>query len=103
MLIIGVIKYPIDASWTLLMLTANINPVQFIVINEAVIDKIIIFFLELKILRKSFILVKNNKIIKRKMKDHKPLWKATSKGGTYFISLKINGWGIPQKTEARQI
>ena len=103
MLIIGVIKYPIEASWTLFILTAKINPVQFIVINEAVIDKIIIFFFELNISIKSLILTKDNNIKQRNINDHKPLWKATSKGGTYFISLKINGCGIPQKTEAMQI
>ena len=91
MLIIGVIKYPIDASCTLFILTANINPVQLIVISEAVIDRIIIFFFELNIFIKSFILVKISKIKKRNIKDHNPLWKATSRGGTYFISLNING------------
>ena len=103
MLTIGVIKYPIEASCTLFMLTAKIKPVQLVVMSRAVIVKIIIFFFDLNNFIKSFKLLKNNKIKKSIINDHIPLWKATSIGGTYLISLKINGWGMPQKTEAKQI
>ena len=75
-------KYPIEASWTLLILTAKINPVQFIEISIEVIDNIIIFFNEKKIKIKSLIFVKKNKIINKKINDHNPLCKATSIGGT---------------------
>ena len=85
------------------MLTAKINPVQLIDISKAVIDKIIIFLYELNIKKKLLILVKNNKIKKRNIKDQSPLWNATSIDGTCFISLKISGCGIPQNKEAKQI
>ena len=42
-------KYPIEASWTLLILTAKIKPVQLIEISNEVIDNMIIFFNEKKI------------------------------------------------------
>ena len=82
MLIIGVIKYPIEASWTLLILTAKIKPVQLIEISNEVIDNMIIFFNEKKIKINSLIFVKKNKIKNKKIKDHKPLCKATSIAGT---------------------
>ena len=41
-------------------------------------------------------------IRKRKIKDHKALWLTISIAGIYFIWLKINGWGIPQKVEAKE-
>ena len=81
-LIIGVIKYPIEASWTLLILTAKIKPVQLTVINNAVMDSIIIFFNEKKIKIKSLIFVNKNKIKNKKINDHNPLCKATSIDGT---------------------
>ena len=55
------------------MLTAKINPVQLIDISKAVIDKIIIFLYELNIKKKLLILVKNNEIKKRNIKDQSPL------------------------------
>ena len=42
-------------------------------------------------------------IIKIIMNDHKPLLNTTSIKGINFISLKINGWGMPQKTEAKRV
>ena len=82
MLIIGVMRYPIAASWTLPILTAKIKPVQLIVISNAVIDNMIIFFNEKKIKIKSLSFVKKNKIKNKKIKDHNPLCKATSIAGT---------------------
>ena len=82
MFIIGVIKYPIEASWTLLILTAKIKPVQFIVISNAVIESMIIFFNEKKINIKSLIFVNKHKIKNKKINDHNPLCKATSIAGT---------------------
>jgi len=82
MLIIGVMKYPIEASCNLPMLTAKIKPVQLIEINKAVTDNITIFFNEKKIKTKSLIFVKKNKIKNKKIHDHDPLCKATSIAGT---------------------
>ena len=82
MLIIGVIKYPIEASCTLPILTAKIKQVQLTEISKAVIDNITIFFNEKKIKKKSLIFVKNNKIKNKKINDHNPLCKATSIAGT---------------------
>ena len=82
MLIIGVMKYPMEASCNLLMLIAKINPVQLIEISNAVIDNITIFFNEKKIKTKSLIFVKKNKIKNKKINDHNPLCKATSIAGT---------------------
>ena len=48
-LIIGVIKYPIDASWTLSWPTANMKPPQFDAIKVAVIVSINNFFFDLNI------------------------------------------------------
>ena len=42
-------------------------------------------------------------IRKRKIKDHKALWLTISIAGIYFIWLKISGWGIPQKVEAKEV
>ena len=42
-------------------------------------------------------------IRKRNIKDHKARWLTTSNAGIYFIWLKINGWGIPQKVEAKEV
>ncbi len=40
---------------------------------------------------------------KRNIKDHKARWLTTSIAGIYFIWLKIKGWGIPQKVEAKEV
>ena len=53
-------KYPIEASWTLLILTAKIKPVQLIEISNEVIDNMIIFFNEKKIKINSLNIVKKN-------------------------------------------
>ena len=82
MLIIGVMKYPIEASCNLPILTAKIKPVQLIEISNAVIDNITIFFNEKKIKIKSLIFVKKNKTKNKKINDHNPLCKATSIAGT---------------------
>ena len=42
-------------------------------------------------------------IRKRNIKDHKARWLTTSIAGIYFIWLKIKGWGIPQKVEAKEV
>ena len=42
-------------------------------------------------------------IIKRNIKDHKARWLTISIAGIYFIWLKIKGWGIPQKVEAKEV
>ena len=42
-------------------------------------------------------------IRKRNTKDHKARWLTISIAGIYFIWLKINGWGIPQKVEAKEV
>ena len=85
------------------MLTAKIKPVQFIKINDAVKVSINNFLYDLKIKKNSFVLLKDIKIKDNKRKDHNPLCIATSTGGTYLISLKINGWGIPQNIDAIQV
>ena len=85
------------------MLTASINPVQLIVISKALIDKKIIFLLDLNMSKKSLIFPENIININRNINDHNPLCKATSKAGTNFISLKNSGWGIPQKIEAKTV
>ena len=72
-LIIGVIKYPIEASCTLPTFTANIKAVQLIEINNPVIDNNIIFFIDKKIRKKSFRLENNINITNKNIKDHKPL------------------------------
>ena len=80
-----------EASWSLLKLIAKINPVQLVKIRIAVIDKIIIFFKDLKIKKNSFVLFDIIISIKIIMNDHKPLLKTTSIKGINLISLKING------------
>ena len=42
-------------------------------------------------------------IRKRNIKDHNARWLTTSNAEIYFIWLKINGWGIPQKVEAKEV
>ena len=85
------------------MLTARINPVQFVDINKALHDRNIIFLVDLKISKNSLILPKKTITINKKIKDHKPLWIATSNAGINLISLKNKGWGIPQNNEAMQV
>ena len=85
------------------MLIAKINPVQFIVINKAVIDNMLIFLYDLKIKKKSLIFPMQHIIINKNIKDHKPRWKAISTDGINLISLKKRGWGIPQNKDAKQV
>ena len=85
------------------MLTAKINPVQFIVIRMAVSDKNKIFLVDWKILKNSLIFPVDIIMNSRNIKDQKPLWKDTSIAGINLISLKNSGCGIPQKSEARTV
>ena len=85
------------------MLIANINPVQFIVINKAVIVNMLIFLYDLNIKKKSLILPMLHIIIIKNIKDHKPLCKAISIDGINLISLKKRGCGIPQNKDAKQV
>tara|TARA_Y100001970_G_C14057014_1_gene762125 strand:+ start:279 stop:497 length:219 start_codon:yes stop_codon:yes gene_type:complete len=71
--------------------------------SKAVIVKIITFLKDLKIKKNSFILLDIIIIIKISINDQKPLFKTISIKGINFISLKINGWGMPQKTEAKRV
>ena len=85
------------------MLTAKIKPIQLIKIKIAVKDKNKIFLYELNISKKSLNLFKIIVIINKNIKDHNPLWIATSIGEICFISLKTKGWGKPQNNEAKQV
>ena len=87
-LIIGLIKYPIDASWSLLIFIAKTKAVQLQVINNPVIDKKKILFFSLKIKKNSLILPKNNIIINKKKDDQIERWLIISIAGINIISLK---------------
>ena len=85
------------------MLTEIINPIQLVEIKIAEIDSIKIFLKERKIAKNSLIFPKKIIIKKSRINDHNPRWLAISKAGIYLISLKINGCGIPQNVEAKQV
>jgi hypothetical protein len=66
-------------------------PNHFVAIKIEVKLRINIFFDVLNKRKKSLILFRKNKDIKRITKDQKPLCIATSNEGIFFISLKNSG------------